>query len=211
MALKTCITVLATLGLATAQTSVVSIFIPDIDSQPLAASIVAEGSGTTTYSINCPPGTDGSDCGMGPGMWYTSAPKTVEWSMSEPEEGFWGRVVCSMGGTTTATCTDIMSGTGANFPGTSSSTLAQSDITFFPVTVTAGPTSTNSASTATDTTSSALTSSKTNASGSTASSASATSSAAVASHTSTGGLSRVTGSPRVVLGGAAAALIAAAW
>jgi hypothetical protein len=47
MAFKTCITVLATLGLATAQTSVVSLFIPDTDPQPLAASIVAE---VRTYS-----------------------------------------------------------------------------------------------------------------------------------------------------------------
>jgi hypothetical protein len=42
MALKTCITVLATLGLATAQSSVVSLFIPDTDPQPLAASIVGQ-------------------------------------------------------------------------------------------------------------------------------------------------------------------------
>jgi hypothetical protein len=43
-----------------------------------------QGAGTTTYSINCAPGTDGSDCGMGPGMFFTSGPATVEWSMSEP-------------------------------------------------------------------------------------------------------------------------------
>ncbi|KAJ5437899.1 uncharacterized protein N7458_008897 [Penicillium daleae] len=212
MALKTCIAILATVGFATAQTSVVSLFIPDTDPQPLAASLVAQGAGTTTYSINCPPGTDGSDCGMGPGMWYTSGPKTVEWAMSDPADGFWGRIVCSMGGTTTAVCTEMMSGTGANFPGTSTGHLAQSDITLIPVTVTAGPTSTASASTTTDLTGSTSTSSSSNvhATGGTASSASAASSTIVASHTSTGGLSRVTGNPCVVFGGAAAAFIAAA-
>ncbi|OKP15211.1 hypothetical protein PENSUB_1425 [Penicillium subrubescens] len=86
MALRTCITVLAALGLATAQSSIVSLFIPDSDPQPLAASVVGQGNGAITYSINCPPGTDGSDCGMGPGMWYTSASKTIEFAISEPEE-----------------------------------------------------------------------------------------------------------------------------
>jgi hypothetical protein len=109
MVLKTCVTFLATLGLATAQSSVVSLFIPDTDPQPLAASIVGQvrtyalveilklnetdqhpqDAGAVTYSINCPPGTDGSDCGMGPGMWYTSASKTIEWAMSEPDEGLY--------------------------------------------------------------------------------------------------------------------------
>lgn len=42
MALKTCIAILATVGFATAQTSVVSLFIPDTDPQPLAASLVAQ-------------------------------------------------------------------------------------------------------------------------------------------------------------------------
>ncbi|KAF3387586.1 hypothetical protein F1880_000729 [Penicillium rolfsii] len=211
MALKTCITVLATVGLATAQSSVVSLFIPDTDPQPLAASIVGQNAGTTTYSINCPPGTDGSDCGMGPGMFYTSASKTIEWAMSMPDDDFSARVVCSMGGTTTAVCTEMMSGTGANFPGTSTSDLAQSEITYLPVTVTAGPTTTASASTTNDVTSSTSTSAKTHVSGSTASSTSEASSTPVASHSSTGGLSRITGSPRVVLGGAAAAIVAAAW
>jgi hypothetical protein len=123
----------------------------------------------------------------------------------------WGRIVCSMGGTTTAICTEMMSGTGANFPGTSTIDIAQSDITFLPVTVTAGLTTTASTSTTSDVTSSALTSNKTHASGSTAPSTSVASSATVASHSSTGGLSRITGSPRVVLGGAAAALVVAAW
>ncbi|KAJ5150834.1 uncharacterized protein N7482_010086, partial [Penicillium canariense] len=217
MALKSCITVLAISGLVTANSSVVSLFIPGADPQPLAASIVKEGAGTTTYSINCPPGTDGSDCGMGPGMWYTSASKSIEWSMSEPAVGLylimtdsWGGVVCSVGGTTTAVCTEIMSGTGANFPGTSTIDVPQSELTYLPVTVTAGPASATSASTTTESTGSALTSSNTHSSANTASPTSKASSTTVASHTSTAGLSRVTGNPGVALGGAAAAFIAAA-
>lgn len=31
----------------------------------------------TTYSINCPPGTDSSDCGMGPGLTLIAGPKTT--------------------------------------------------------------------------------------------------------------------------------------
>lgn len=42
MSLKTCIALLATLGVASAQTSIVSLFIPDADPQPLAASIVGQ-------------------------------------------------------------------------------------------------------------------------------------------------------------------------
>jgi hypothetical protein len=48
MALRTCITVLATLGLATAQSSIVSLFIPDSDPQPLAASVVGQ---VSTYAL----------------------------------------------------------------------------------------------------------------------------------------------------------------
>ena len=118
--------------------------------------------------------------------------------------------MCSVSGTTAAHCTEIMAGTEANFPGTVITDLAQSQMTYFPVTVTAGlTTTTGAAATATET-------SKTMSSSATASATtgmSASSSGAAASATSslsTGGLPRMTGSPRMVLGGAAAALVAAA-
>lgn len=58
----------------------------------------------------------------------------------------YGGIFCSMGGTTSAVCTTSMSGTGANFPGISTETLAASDIQLLPVTVTAGSTTPVSAS-----------------------------------------------------------------
>lgn len=129
-------------------------------------------------------------------------------------------ILCSLGGTTTAACTEIASGTGANFPGTETDTFAKSDITMLAVTVTAGPATATSASTTTDSkhTSSADktgTTGTTRATGATgaAETASSTSGAASTSQTSatsTGGLSRVTGNPGVALGGAAIALVAAA-
>ncbi|EPS30520.1 hypothetical protein PDE_05471 [Penicillium oxalicum 114-2] len=203
------IAMLAAVGVATAQSSVVSLLIPDIDPQPLAASVVGQSSGSVTYSINCPSGTDRSECGMGPGMFYTSASNSIKWVMSEGDS-FTAQMMCSVSGTTAAHCTEIMAGTEANFPGTVITDLAQSQMTYFPVTVTAGlTTTTGAAATATET-------SKTMSSGATVSATtgmSASSSGAAASATSslsTGGLPRMTGSPRMVLGGAAAALVAAA-
>lgn len=126
-------------------------------------------------------------------------------------------ILCSLGGTTTAACTEIASGTGANFPGTETDTFAKSDITMLAVTVTAGPATATSASTTTDSkhTSSADETGTTGTTGATgaAETASSTSGAASTSQTSatsTGGLSRVTGNPAVALGGAAIALVAAA-
>ncbi|KAJ5908753.1 hypothetical protein N7495_001435 [Penicillium taxi] len=214
MILKT-LAILATLGLATAQTSVVSLFIYDIDPQPLVASIIAEGSGTTTFSINCPPGTDGSDCGMGPGLYYTLGPSTIEMSMSEPQEGFWDHIGCTSSGTT-AICTEIASGTGANFPGTSTTAIPKGEATLFPVTVTAGPSAGASLSTTADRTtqtpsstdSSERTTSQTSDKSSTQTSGK--SSASATSGTSTGGLPQITGNPGLALGSAAIALMAAA-
>ncbi|KAJ5480679.1 hypothetical protein N7539_006573 [Penicillium diatomitis] len=205
MSFKSCIALLATVGVATAQSSVVSLFMPDTDPQPLAASIVGQSSGKVTYSINCPAGTDPTNCGMGPGMLYTSAPNDIEWSIVEPSDDFTARIVCSMGGTTTAKCTEMMGGSAANFPGTSTLDLAQSQITYLPVTVTAGAiTAGDSTTTATASATSTI-SKASSAAPSTVSKASG-----AASSTSTGGLPRITGNPRAVLGGAAAALIAAA-
>lgn len=123
-------------------------------------------------------------------------------------------ILCSLGGTTTAACTEVASGTGANFPGTETDTYAQTDITMLAVTVTAGPATATSASTTTDTkhTSTADNTGTTGATGTTgsASSTSGAASTSQTSATSTGGLSRVTGNPGIALGGAAIALVAAA-
>ncbi|KAL5362681.1 hypothetical protein BJX96DRAFT_154397 [Aspergillus floccosus] len=56
---------------------VTTMLIYGADPQPLAASVVGNDATATTYSINCPPGTDGSDCGMGPGLTLIAGPKTT--------------------------------------------------------------------------------------------------------------------------------------
>ncbi|KAJ5413932.1 hypothetical protein N7509_000559 [Penicillium cosmopolitanum] len=199
MAIKSLL-LLATAALATAEFSVVSMFIPDVEGTALVASVIAQTAGTTTYSINCPPGTDSSDCGVSPGLFLTSGPKKVEYSISEGD--FYGRMICSLGGTTTAVCTDINSGAGANFPGTHTTTLASSDITSLPVTITAGATT----GAASDTSASTTESSTTATSDTPASQTSASSSGAMASPTSssTGGMSQITGAPVLALGAAVA-------
>lgn len=111
--------------------------------------------------------------------------------------------MCSVGGTTTAVCTERPPTTGSlSRPGVTS-TLGPEDISQFPVTITKGPsTSTTDASTTStgtggSDTETAGTARTTEGSGNTASQT-----------TSTGGLPQITADPRVVLGGAAAALVA---
>ncbi|RHZ67358.1 uncharacterized protein CDV56_109304, partial [Aspergillus thermomutatus] len=126
---------LAGAGLVSAQNTVTSMLIYGADPQPLVASIVGNDATATTYSINCPPGTDSSDCGMGPGLTLVAGPTTTVLKMDEPEEDFHWTVNCSVGGTTTAVCTETASGTGANFPGVSASTFSD-DLPLMKVTIT---------------------------------------------------------------------------
>ncbi|GLI81580.1 hypothetical protein PoHVEF18_009965 [Penicillium ochrochloron] len=206
MGFKTLLT-LTTLGLATAQNSVVSLFIFDADPQSLVGSVVAATAGTTTYGINCAPGVDSQDCGFLPGLLYTAGPKTVEWALKYPYDSA-GRIVCSMGGTTTAVCTDVMPSTGARSQPSETTTLASDEISLNPVTITAGPSaSATEASTAAKTT---MTNSNNTGNTASASQASSSSSSGATTRTSTGGLPRMTANSKVVLGGVAVALMAAA-
>lgn len=102
----TILPVLATTTLA-AGDSVISLFIPDTDPQPLVASIVAQvrgrmtmkltleytgshshkNSATTSLSVNCPSGTKSEICGMGPGLFLTTAPTSVEYLISDSAGG----------------------------------------------------------------------------------------------------------------------------
>ncbi|KAJ5335894.1 hypothetical protein MYU51_020293 [Penicillium brevicompactum] len=134
----TILLVLATTTLV-AGDSVISLFIPDTDPQPLVASIVAQNSATTSLSVNCPSSTKSEICGMGPGLFLTTAPTSVEYLISDSAGSIYDHVVCFMTGTTSGVCTATITGHGANFPGTSTSTLNQDQITSLPVTVIAGP------------------------------------------------------------------------
>ncbi|KAJ5978428.1 hypothetical protein N7501_001770 [Penicillium viridicatum] len=149
----------ATLGLA-ADYPVVSLFIPNADPQSLLGEVLAAQSATTTYSINCPVGkANSTECGMGPGLFLTAAPTSVEYLISaEPDnlcvsstlnhflEMQWlthqlnryNHVVCDVTDLPTGayTCTDTVTGQGAPTPGTSTSTIAWDQLSLLPVTIT---------------------------------------------------------------------------
>ncbi|PGH23232.1 hypothetical protein AJ80_02648 [Polytolypa hystricis UAMH7299] len=205
MAMKSIIG-LALLGLASAAqtSSVVSVFIPGTDTQSLVGSIIGNDATATTYLIQCAPGVDSSDCGMGPGLTLVSGPKTAALTMGVRDSEFYGEINCSMGGTTLAVCTEIMSGSEANFPGTETATFKSSDIGFMPVTVTAGSI-TSAAATAPTTT---ATASGSNALESGTAAANTADASAPASESSTGGMPQITGNAKLVISGAAVALAA---
>jgi hypothetical protein len=77
---------LAAAGLVSAQNTVTSMLIYGADPQPLVASVIGSDATATTYSINCAPGTDGSDCGMGPGLTVVAGPTTTVLKIDEPDD-----------------------------------------------------------------------------------------------------------------------------
>ncbi|CRL18008.1 unnamed protein product [Penicillium camemberti] len=128
----------ATLGLA-ADYPVVSLFIPNVDPQSLLGEVLAAQSATTTYSINCPAGkTNSTECGMGPGLFLTAAPTSVEYLISAESDNLYNHVVCDVTDLPTGayTCTDTVTGKGAATPGTSTSTIAWDQLSLLPVTIT---------------------------------------------------------------------------
>ncbi|CAI7586578.1 unnamed protein product [Penicillium crustosum] len=127
-----------TLGLA-AEYPVVSLFIPNADPQSLLGEVLAAQSATTTYSINCPAGkTNSTECGMGPGLFLTAAPTSVEYLISAESDNLYNHVVCDVTDLPTGayTCTDTVTGKGAATPGTSTSTIAWDQLSLLPVTIT---------------------------------------------------------------------------
>ncbi|KAE8156393.1 hypothetical protein BDV40DRAFT_281336 [Aspergillus tamarii] len=209
---------LAMAGLISASSSVTSMFLLGFDPQSLEASIVGNDATATTYSINCAPSptasaTDDDDddyeCGLGPGITLTDAsPTTIIELNAGPDFAY--TVNCSVAGTTSAACTAIADGPEANFPGTVISTIQQSEMSFLPVTITAGSVTsvaaTASATTTAESGSKGTTSaSQTASKSSTSSSGSSSSSSAV----STGGMPQITGDAGMLFGGAVVALAAA--
>ncbi|CAL5873066.1 uncharacterized protein PFLUO_LOCUS7335 [Penicillium psychrofluorescens] len=209
-----------TLGLAAAESSVVSLFIFDADPQSLVGSVVASNSDTTTYSINCAPGENANKCGFAPGFTYIEAPTTVNWELAPPHNTY-GHVGCSMGGSTAAVCTltiqhQVIGSSRTEL--TQVTTLSKGDVTYMPVTITAGPsaaapgastTATGASTTATGASTTATGASTTTTSKASTTATSQASGASSSASTSTGGLPQITANPGAILGGAAAALIAA--
>ncbi|KAJ5611335.1 hypothetical protein N7510_008054 [Penicillium lagena] len=194
-----------TLGLAAAESSVVSLFIFDADPQSLVGSVVASHSDTTTYSIHCASGVSPENCGFAPGFTYIAAPTTVDWELTPPYDVY-GHVGCSVGGTTTAVCTvtmphQVIGSSRTEF--TQVTTLSKNEITLMPVTITAGPSATATGASTT------ATGASTTATGASTTGTSQASGASSSTSTSTGGLPQITANRGAILGGAAAALVAA--
>ncbi|KAJ5580980.1 hypothetical protein N7450_007281 [Penicillium hetheringtonii] len=133
--------VLITFALAVADTSVISLFLIDLNGTPqsLVGSIMAEENNTTTYSINCAKTVDASDCAYFPGLLYTAGPTTVEYALNPPYDQF-GTPICSVDGTTSAICTIVVSVTGDITPYHETRALNKDMIISTRVTITAGPT-----------------------------------------------------------------------
>ncbi|KAJ5701735.1 hypothetical protein N7488_009283 [Penicillium malachiteum] len=175
---------IACLGLANAASennSVVSLFIYGADQQSLVGSVIESRSEIATYSINCPTGTNSSDCGVSSGLLYTEGPTTVQWELQTPYDAYvqtlpvtikastthnllsnvYGRVICSTGGTTTAVCTEVTPTNGSTAVTSETTALNSDQITLLAVTITAraNTSSSNATVTAITTTTSTATNS----------------------------------------------------
>ncbi|KAJ5081936.1 hypothetical protein NUU61_010200 [Penicillium alfredii] len=210
----------ALLGLAAAENSVVSLFIPDTESTTLAGSVVEESHSTTTWDISCAHKSTG-DCAMHTTL--VAGPTTTQYVASDSSQAF--RLTCSMDGTTSGVCSGARSGSAFDFVGSVTTTLDKSDITLLPVTVsgsmpaspaTATSTSTSTSSAVKDTEkgSSSQPSPKSSPKNSTegaeeSATKSSSAGSSASSSPSTGGMPRVTGNAGLALGGAAMVLAAA--
>lgn len=141
------------LGLAAAQTTTLSIPFYLADNQAIEASVVSANDAATTLALNCPSGTDSSDCGLFPTMLLTYGPSTYHIDMGAGDDAvFTGFEDCQRGAT--VTCTEFATGSEANFPGTTTATYEGAEIITIPVTVTAGAEKLGSSAQATETASS---------------------------------------------------------
>ncbi|KAL2796689.1 hypothetical protein BJX66DRAFT_335673 [Aspergillus keveii] len=147
-------------SVAFAESTVTSMFIYGADEQPLAASIVGNDQTATTYSINCPPGTDSNDCGMGPGMTVVAGKDVTSWIFDDGP-AFQYTAICTVKNSK-ATCTESAGGPDANFPGVSTTTTT---VDFMPVTITAGSVTETDASTTVSSTSAATSAAEASTSG----------------------------------------------
>ncbi|KAL3456537.1 hypothetical protein BJX64DRAFT_270539 [Aspergillus heterothallicus] len=196
-------------SVAYAESTVTSMFIYGADTQPLAASIVGNDQSATTYSINCTPGTDASDCGMGPGLTLIAGKDVTSWIFDDGP-AFQYTAECSIKNSK-AVCTESAGGSEANFPGISTTTTT---VEYMPVTITAGSVTdsgdeaTTTSSASSGATSSAAQASETpSASGSETDSASETASQTGEDASPTGAAARVGGGVRVMVAGVIVAVV----
>ncbi|MCJ1318734.1 hypothetical protein MMC15_004064 [Xylographa vitiligo] len=136
--LSSTISLLALLSSVSAQ-NVVSLLIPDTDSQNFVGEVIGITPTATTYVIQCPPGTNSSDCGFDGPFTLTEGPSTVAFTATESYPGdFTAAVSCVLTGSpvTQAMCTQSVGGSDASDIGSTTIQLNSTDITLFPVTIT---------------------------------------------------------------------------
>lgn len=80
----TALMLLSAAGLATAQTTVLNMFLPGFEGQDLQASVVTAMTKPPSieYFVQCSKGAD--DCGLGPGVSVTMAPGSYALGLNEP-------------------------------------------------------------------------------------------------------------------------------
>ncbi|KAF2099924.1 hypothetical protein NA57DRAFT_55858 [Rhizodiscina lignyota] len=140
------ISLLSLATVACAQSSTVSLLLLDTDPQKLVASVVEANPTSTVYVLNCPDGTDSNDCGTF-NEWVTAGENFYAMNMTEGD--FSATWSCDVAGTTSASCSQSFGGAEANDPGTTTTELSASEITYYPVVITAGAQKLNGAATAT--------------------------------------------------------------
>ncbi|KUM57366.1 hypothetical protein ACN42_g9818 [Penicillium freii] len=120
---------------AAAAGNTANLLLPGFKGQDLEASVIETNGDATTYKITCP--KTASSCGIaGEGMTAIAAPTSMQLQNIDLQ-GTTGTVSCKIAGTTYASC-QASAGTA-----TPSGTLAQGDLNWMPVTISATPTSTS--------------------------------------------------------------------
>ncbi|KAH7371400.1 hypothetical protein BKA66DRAFT_572893 [Pyrenochaeta sp. MPI-SDFR-AT-0127] len=123
------------LGLATAQTTTLTLRFLGYDEQAIAASVVSANADATTFQLNCV--QSASACGLFPKHTLVTGPSTYNMDMSDPNTDFTATQDCLIAASS-AVCKETAGGSEANFPGSSTETYEASQIGSLPVTVTAG-------------------------------------------------------------------------
>ncbi|KAL9059049.1 MAG: hypothetical protein Q9162_001437 [Coniocarpon cinnabarinum] len=115
----------------------VSMFMWGTGPQALVASVIDASPSATTYSLGCAPDTASDECGT-VNATITAAPSAWDASVAMGD-AFNDSVHCEMTSSTIpGQCTEVATGTEANFPGTSIFHPQSTDFAVLPVVITAG-------------------------------------------------------------------------
>lgn len=190
-----------------AQSSTVSLFLLDSDPQTLVASVISADASTTQYLVGCPAGEDANNCGYDPAMTVMQAGSVYGASVTAPADGITLSYECTLytSDGTSAVCTESLGGSAANDPGVQTTTLSGTDISFLPVTITAGLDKISAAATASASVTGSASASATGTSSTGTSSGSVTGSASATSGTAAAGAGEVKARAGLGLVGAVAA------